>query len=702
MDITIGIDLGTTFSATAFVAKNGLPRVLENSDGQALTPSVIYFGSNEILIGNKAKEKLAANDERAIAFFKRFMGNPNWAFFVNDKQYNATELSAILLKKLKQDAESTLGHTIDNAVITVPAYFSELQRRNTIEAGRAAGLNVLRIINEPTAAAIAYGFASRQENTNVLVYDLGGGTFDVSIVNMDHQNIQVIATGGDHELGGRDWDDCLLSHVATLFEEETGDDLFLYADSFGHLLVEAEKVKKDLSDSLSATFEYSVDELRRVTITRAFFEQLTRPLLERTLSLCDITIEESGLSWSDIHEVLLIGGSSRMPMISEGLYQKVRKRPLKAVDVDKAVAIGAAIQAAKDSERQYTLPSGQAKYSALAIKDITSHSLGMVAINEDRSKYINSILIPKNSPIPASQVRPYKFRTSSVKTNQLEVYITQGESENPLECNILGKYTFADIQHSSNTDSTIDISYSYDENGTVNVLAHKDDYKYKPLIEPVPSDMEWLAHPPENAAIVFEHLSVYLVFDLSGSMSGAPLKEAKLAAQSFVEKLDLTNTSIGLAVVADKVQVIQGLCQNAKKLNRAIKSLEIGIAGFGNGSQPFSEMQKQLKRCKGLKFVVVLADGVWERQNYAVSEAKRCHENDIDIVAIGFGSADEKFLKAIASSEESALLTDLSHLVDSFDRIAQVLNNNIERSDLRTNTLDQAKSKKTFLKGVFR
>lgn len=683
MGRVVGIDLGTTFSALATLGATGKPEIIRNAEGDRFTPSVVYLGAGGPLVGAEAKEMQALGEEEVVSFFKRGMGDRNAIFLAEDRHYTPTDLSSLVLLKLKADTEQVLGESISDAVITVPAYFSDLQRRNTIEAGRLAGLNVLRIINEPTAAAIAYGMEHTfKEGARVLVYDLGGGTFDVTLVQVSKDAITVLATDGNHELGGKDWDDVILRHVATKFEEEHG--LAPLADSaaFNDLMVRAETVKKKLSSTLRTTFLLEHEGVQaRYELSRVGFEEMTDHLMEMTLALTEQVLLDVGCAWSDLDEILCVGGSTRMPMVHRYLKERSGLEPLRNVDVDAAVAFGAAIQAHLDAQPTWGLPgkSSESETHYLGpqkvIRDVMSHSLGMVAINEERTRYINTILIPKNQAIPSEQTRPYQFKTRAYGTNEMEVYITQGESDHPLSCDILGKYRFLDIPHHTGKGKTVlDISYAYDRNGVVQVSAtdRHSGQQIKSVVEPVSGDLSWMDEPPEQVQVV-EHVSLILAIDLSGSMSGNPLRKAQKAAKGFISQMDLAHTSLGLIAVADTVQVVQGLCQNARKMTRAIDSLSIGQVGIGNAGQPFSKALELLKDRGGLRFLLVLADGVWSRQNAAIEKARQCHAHEIEVVAIGFGSADEAFLKAIASSEEGALFTNLNQLAGSFDRVAQVI-----------------------------
>ncbi|HND55840.1 MAG TPA: Hsp70 family protein, partial [Pirellulaceae bacterium] len=428
--------------------------------------------------------------------------------------------------------------------------------------------------NEPTAAALAYGVHNTGQNESCLVYDLGGGTFDVTVVRITPQDIVVLATDGDHELGGKDWDDRVAQFLATRFRDEYGFDPLERTDSFQDLLVQCEQAKQALSNR--ASVNVSLDfEGRRGTypLTREKFEELTVDLMERTQRLTEQTLADAGLTWRDLTSLLLVGGSTRMPMVRAYCERMSGKTPRTGVNVDEAVALGAAVQAALDMQSR--TKTRRALPGARQIQDVMSHSLGVVAEAPDRSRYINTKIIEKNKQIPAADKRPYQLRTRSRGDNFWEVYVTQGESDDPSACAIIGKYRLSDITHVPGKDlAVLDIQYEYDRNGVVAITASERSTG-KPLrvaVEPLPADMSWLALPPQNKTEV-AHATIYLAFDLSGSMSGAPLAEAQKAARGFVEQIDLAHNSVGLISFADICKTTVNACQDAKKLNKGIKSL---------------------------------------------------------------------------------------------------------------------------------
>ena len=672
----IGIDLGTTFSAVARIDESNRPVIVPNDRGQPITPSVICFKDQEIVIGEEAKE-LQAIGYQTAAFFKRQMGQANWVFPANDREYSATDLSAILLGKLKSDAESALGGKITDAVITVPAYFRNPEREATIAAGKQAGLNVLQIVNEPTAAAIAYGARANVSGQTVLVYDLGGGTFDVTLLRVEADEIRVLTSDGDHELGGKDWDDRILQFLGRRFLDEFGEDPLAELASLSDMQVRAEDAKKRLSSVQSTRIPIVYGSHRGTyELDRRTFEELTADLMERTVSLTRKMMADQQLSPEKVDGVLLVGGSTRMPVVSDFVKREFNQAPLSGVNVDEAVAIGAALMAAERAAPPVPALRGT-KPLAIGPRrrtvDVTNHSLGMIAINEDRTSYINSIILPKNREIPCVQSRPYQYRNRRV--GSLEVFITQGESTVPANVSYLGRHTVHDVPPDAKGLTVIDVEYRYDVSGTVQVAAKvkSTGQTLRVTVDPLPTDVpQRFSKPPEVEAVP-QHVNAYLAFDLSGSMSGEPLEQAKKAAHGFLQHTDLAHCSLGIIGFSDRVKTKLEASQNSRQIESAIDGLRVGETGGSNEADPFDELLRLFRSGDGPRFGIVLADGVWEDQARAIKRAKACRDEGIEIIAIGFGGADKDFLKKIASSDESSFFTSLGGLVETFSNIAQVL-----------------------------
>lgn len=670
---TIGIDLGTTYSAVARV-EAGRPVVLRNSAGRCTTPSVIYFpGKGQPpVVGEAAKLMLTAGETDVVSFFKRRMGDPHYSVEYHGTSHTARALSAILLRHLLQD---TLGATHQRAIITVPAYFDNHRRTETIKAGEEAGIDVIGIVNEPTAAAIAFGLGGDHGRKTALVYDLGGGTFDTTIVRLGRDEVEVVGTDGDHELGGKDWDDRLVRYVAQQFEDEFGDSILEDTGACLDLGARCETAKQQLSAMNKTRVSLSHAGRRgNYEVTRELFEEISRDLVDRTMMLAERALSAVALEWKDIDEIVPVGGSTRMPMITSVLKARYSGRIASGIDPDEAVALGAAWEA----ERRTSSAMHFGLAGAVRVQDVMAHSLGMVAENPDRTQYINKIIIHKNKTIPSREVCQFQQRVRKGRAGETEVYVLQGESPRPSECTVLGKYVISDIQPENNGVAVLDISYSYDENGVVKVEAVQSSTgaTLPVRVELLPERLDWLdGSPAKHGGGEIEHLSIFLAIDLSGSMSGNPLAQAQAAAQKFVRELDLSSTSIGLNIFADHSSITVELSQSAEEINRGISAWKIGAVGGGNNAHPFDDLRLRLAMAKGRRFIVLLTDGVWSSAccREALDAAQSLKEDGVEIVALGFGGAKESFLQKLANSEQGALFTQLEDLGAQMSRIAQVM-----------------------------
>ena len=459
MSKIIGIDLGTTNSCVA-VMEGGEPTVIANAEGARTTPSVVAFAKNgERLVGQVAKRQAVTNPERTIISIKRDMGTDR-KIVIDGKTLTPPEISAMILQKLKADAESYLGETVTKAVITVPAYFSDSQRQATKDAGRIAGLEVERIINEPTAAALAYGL-DKGDAHKILVYDLGGGTFDVSLMEVGDGVFEVLATGGDTHLGGDDFDNRLIDYIASEFQKENGIDLKQDRMALQRLKEAAEKAKIELSGLMSVnvnlpfiTADATGPKHLDVTISRAKFNELTADLVDRTIAPLTQALKDADLTAKDIDKVILVGGSTRIPAVQEAVQRVTGKEPYKGINPDECVAIGAAIQGG--------VLGGDVK--DVVLLDVTPLSLGIETLGGVFTK-----LIERNTTIPVKQTQV--FSTAADGQTSVDVHVLQGEREFAADNKTLGRFQLSGIAPAPRGVPQIEVTFDIDANGIVHVSA---------------------------------------------------------------------------------------------------------------------------------------------------------------------------------------------------------------------------------------
>lgn len=698
MGIKIGIDLGTTFSAAAVLDKRkGVPVIIPNRDGERITPSVIQFQDGNIIVGSEAKEAYESGERGCTSAFKRSMGSDEVYCTIDSVSYTPVQLSSIMLKHIKDEVETVTGEKVDEAVITVPAYFYHKERSATLKAAQMAGLNVKQLINEPTAAALAYSVEHWRENARIMVYDLGGGTFDVTLIQMKSGGkVESLSTNGDHTLGGKDWDARLAELIESKAETEAGLYVKDHPQFHNAVMRVSENIKKQLTARNTANVRLSGEDFGNFAaeITIDEFNSATLDLIKRTTTLCEQLLSELSLSWRDITDILLVGGSIRMRQVPSFLKERSGHTPLMHVNPDEAVALGAAICVLSDPPEYTQSAAGgvmrdkPSKFSgrvgketrlqnALSVmpSDVCAHAMGVIAVSADGSKYINKTIVPSNSIIPVKCAESFYYYTSEKGGNELDIYMLQGETP-PLESVVIGKYTAHGIKHDpKNNPTVVSIQYSYDKNGMVHVQVRRqgEDVDLKVTQEPVPKDMSKFALPPQKTEVSPQQLNVVMAVDVSGSMNGYPLTEAKKAMCHFVDKLSRNSCAaqVGIVAVSDRSIVVMKPDSDLKKCKTSINSIEEEMAGILNGADPFDDIRRLLKNANGKRWGIVLADGRWDDQATAVRKARMCHEVGIDIVGIGFGTADEKFLKEISSGEIESMFVSRDKLVESFGKIAQ-------------------------------
>ena len=473
--IAAGIDLGTTYSSLAIVNDHGEPEIITNAEGERLTPSAVFFDADGVVVGDIAKESAVVHPDDVALFTKREMGNPNWFYKYNGKRLTPPDVSSFILKKIKNDAEELLGYKLQYAVITVPAYFDDSRRRATIAAGEIAGFNVLKLINEPTAAAIAFGAQKSVIDETVLVYDLGGGTFDVTLMRVENkgQNIKIIASEGDHLLGGKDFDDVIIRYCIEQFIEEHGFDPTEDLAETQQLRKDAEKAKKELSlRKKSSILVRAKGQRSQVIIQRDHFEELIKPKLDTTAALIRSLLRTAKVQSHEVDRILLTGGSTRIPKVRELITTIFDKEPDTSINPDEAVSLGASIVAALEVlqvNKDDVQPEIIEKIGSLQITDVISHSIGIEAAIPGTDQKVNSILIKKNTPIPFDVSKEFVTQISGQTGIKITIY--QGEFQNPSLCNPIGDFVLTGLPPDRPPGKKVRVTITCTKNGVIEIVA---------------------------------------------------------------------------------------------------------------------------------------------------------------------------------------------------------------------------------------
>jgi len=485
----VGIDLGTTFSAIAHINNDThKAEIIPSPEQERITPSVVLIESEiDIIVGEIAKQNAVAEPNKVVEFVKRQMGKPKedghdqqgnvvaqgWYFECGRKKYSAQEISAFILKKLKNDAEARLKTAITDAVITCPAYFGDPERAATKEAGIIAGYNVLAVVDEPVAAAISYGLDKRGEDQKVFVFDLGGGTFDVVILEIKDKKIRELVVNGDHMLGGKDWDDEIIRYVSEAFKERYGTDPLDDLSSYQDLQIRAIKAKEELSrrEKTKIMCVYAGNTLM-VELTRNTFEDITRPLVDRCKVLCEIVLNDAKLTWQDIDTILMVGGSTRMPVIRRMITEISGKTPNEELNPDECVALGAAWYGAQlNIAGGNVAPEAVKRLTGVEVQKVASHNLGIIALDSE-GKERNFLMIPKFTPLPFE--KKDIFKTAEDDQRSVLIRIMEGgimgenDTCDPMDCTMIAKGSIKEIPPSSK-GSTIEVTYKYNDIGILEV-----------------------------------------------------------------------------------------------------------------------------------------------------------------------------------------------------------------------------------------
>ncbi|MFD2369733.1 molecular chaperone DnaK [Brevibacillus sp. GCM10020057] len=593
MSRVIGIDLGTTNSCVA-VMEGGEPVVIANAEGNRTTPSVVAFKNGERIVGEAAKRQAITNPDNTVISIKRHMGTSH-KVKLEGNEYTPQQISAMILQKLKADAESYLGQPVTQAVITVPAYFNDSQRQATKDAGKIAGLEVLRIVNEPTAAALAYGMEKSDDQT-VLVFDLGGGTFDVSILELSEGFFEVKATSGDNQLGGDDFDQVIIDYLVSEFKKEHGIDLSKDRMAQQRLKDAAEKAKKDLSGVLTTTIslpfitaDATGPKHLEMNLTRAKFEELSAHLVERTMGPTRQALKDAGLTPNEIDKVILVGGSTRIPAVQEAIKKFTGKEPHKGVNPDEVVALGAAVQAG--------VLTGDVK--DVVLLDVTPLSLGIETLGGVFTK-----LIDRNTTIPTSKSQV--FSTAADNQTGVEIHVLQGERQMAADNKTLGRFTLTDIPPAPRGVPQIEVTFDIDANGIVNVRA-KDlgtgkeqrititassglsDEEIERMVKEAELNAE--ADKKRKEQVELRNEADQLVFmsektlkDVEGKVDQGEIDRANAAKDKLKKALEGNNNDEIKAAKDELAQIVQQI--SVKLYEQAAQASQAAQGGTAGGQEP--------------------------------------------------------------------------------------------------------------------
>ena len=586
----VGIDLGTTYSVVAFLDETGRSETILNDTGDTMTPSCILFDDDLVVVGKEAQKCSVMMADAYAECFKRDMGQRFFRDSLSGATIPAEILSAFVLENLRKVAERRLGPVRD-VVITVPAFFDEQRRRATQKAGQLAGLNVLDIINEPTAAAIAYGYRQGLDasqppaDQTVLVYDLGGGTFDVSILKVEDRTFRCLATDGDVRLGGKDFDARLIDFLAEQFLAAKGLDPRLEDNEANQLWLDAQEIKHTLSQRKTATSVIRSGGARhRVEVTRDQFEELTRDLLARTESTCQLVLKQAHLEWDAIDRVLLVGGSSRMPMVESMLGRVSGQDVDRSLGPDEAIAHGAAIYAGL-LQQQTTQPQDRSPH----VVNVNSHSLGVVGLDPKTKRHKNQVLIPRNTPIPHRERR--RFRTAKGGQRNVVVNVVEGESSRPDECIALGRCMVDDLPSDLPMGTPVDVEYHYQADGTIEVRASLPSIRFSAEVA--------IDRAADREA---EDLETWRARLLGMQRDPQPAdSQSALDPQAAMRRLDTLYVSIGQAAAPLKLprklrksgELLQQTATQAADADAAVERARQVLASGQDAQRPHLEQQLQ-------------------------------------------------------------------------------------------------------------
>jgi molecular chaperone DnaK len=660
----VGIDLGTTISLLACAQDDHRVVTVNTRDGGPRLRSIVHVAEDaSTTVGEAAARMTTLDPDAVFAFFKRSMGTA-WSVSVGGRDWAPQDISALVLDALLEDSTAQLGARPTAAVVTIPAYFGDDARRATLQAGAQADLDVLALLHEPTAACIA----SRRligDTGSVLVYDLGGGTFDVSVVRFRGLDAEVLATAGDHRLGGKDWDDLIVDLVAERLEDELGSDPRDDPSLLGELQERAQDAKHALSrlDQTAVTLQVA-GRVHRVELDRVTFWRRAQALFDRTAALIAQVVDDIG-GKGQIDHVLLAGGSTRMPPCTDVVLAETGLTPIAGVNADEAVATGAALFAHSSDAGPYA----PAAHALGRIREVTAHALGFVVVSADGARYVNQVMIERNAALPARAMKRQHLELPSAGEPVLSVYVLQGEAERPLDTEPLGCWTFTGIHGKPQSSVDVDVSYSYNRDGVVEVSAAIDGEPLgAPDIDRDDRDLGWTDGDPREQPTI--DLFVALAIDVSTSMNEPKLREAKDACISFIDELEDAGLGERVSVVsfASAAKTVVRIGEHPARARQAVERLSSGGSTDMAGGL---RMAGDHLSAEGRRVIVLLTDGEPNDRNGTLVARSRLVSQDVELITRGVSGANAAFLAELSTGDGE--LVAAGQLAGNFRGIARQL-----------------------------
>jgi molecular chaperone DnaK len=661
---TIGIDLGISKLALAWVNERGQPEIIRNERGRTITPSLLFWDEEVPVIGEPAREHLQAGRGGIVQSWKHLIGHTDFLWRSAGKKYTSLDLSVLFLSYLKRQAEAYFKAAADALVAAVPIFFTERQCQELVEAGRLAGFESVRLVSEAAAVALTYRFVVRPRRQRILIYDLGAGSFSVSLAEVGAGHLRLLASDGEAWLGGSDWHERLFTHVLKCLEQ---DGIELSEQESLRLNLDLVWTRHALSQLSQVRLSKSFQDVSwSLTLARPDFVTLTEDLLEMTGVLTRRLLKATNFSWDDIDELVLVGGATRMPMVRDFL-RLLGGRPLSTdLNPDEAIACGAALYGADMQNvaglnAQMTYGKGERS---------TIFSLGMVVERADGSGYANAILLPQATPLPTTRTHAYTLQVGPEGEIQLEVFLTRGESHDPCVCSYLSRFLFVGHSPLAGQMITLDLTCTLHAGGMLQILVRERSSGQpltlvdgaRPVIVPARFAGSPLAPARQKAQ------TIYFAVDLSGSMLDPHplLEEAKSALLAWIDQCDLIRHKVGLIAFSDYTKQSLLATHDRDELRRAVEQLEVGQTGPGNNGHPFEELLRVLNGVAGARSVVLLTDGAWARPAAAREAARRCEMAGIRIFIYRLNSCADgpyrHFLEDLASSQRQPFITSITTL----------------------------------------